>query len=287
MSRIVHLALKVEDLERTTEFYRTVFGFKEMNTAKVRDHTSRHLSDGVIDVALIKYDPGTQSAESKAAGEGPCIHHFAVEVDSIAKAKRCVGYEKVQLMPPDRVRLNSDCVSIDLGGLGKGYAVERAMQILQGAGIEHAVVQALPEPLVGVFERQLARGERADAAGDDQLLRGEFVLLCDDGQWGCAIAIAPLQSHDFLAEVYLGLPLAELLGHALDQVLGQHLGESGDVEDVFLGIQRGELAAELIERIDDPERRAAHARVETREHAGRAGSDDGDIFEVGCHRGEW
>lgn len=91
MSRIVHLALKVEDLERTTEFYRKVFGFKEMNTEKVRDHTSRHLSDGVIDVALIKYDPGTQSAESKAAGEGPCIHHFAVEVDSIAKAKQQIA----------------------------------------------------------------------------------------------------------------------------------------------------------------------------------------------------
>jgi len=90
MSRIVHLALKVEDLERTTEFYQKVFGFKEMNTEKVRDHTSRHLSDGVLDVALIKYDPGTQSAESKAAGEGPCIHHFAVEVDNIDAATRQV-----------------------------------------------------------------------------------------------------------------------------------------------------------------------------------------------------
>ena len=90
MSRIVHLALKVEDLERTTEFYQKVFGFKEMNTEKVRDHTSRHLSDGVLDVALIKYDAGTASAESKAAGEGPCIHHFAVEVDNIAAATRQV-----------------------------------------------------------------------------------------------------------------------------------------------------------------------------------------------------
>ena len=90
MSRIVHLALKVEDLERTTEFYQKVFGFVEMNTEKVRDHTSRHLSDGVLDVALIKYDAGTESAESRAAGEGPCIHHFAVEVDSIAAATRQV-----------------------------------------------------------------------------------------------------------------------------------------------------------------------------------------------------
>jgi lactoylglutathione lyase len=90
MSRIVHLALKVDDLERTTEFYQKVFGFKEMNTEKVRDHTSRHLSDGVLDVALIKYDAGSESAESKAAGEGPCIHHFAVEVDNVAAATKQV-----------------------------------------------------------------------------------------------------------------------------------------------------------------------------------------------------
>src|SRR4029453_19210196 len=70
MNRIVHLALKVEDLERPTEFYRKVFGFKEMNTAKVRDHTSRHLSDGMLDVALIKYDADTQSPESRAGGGG-------------------------------------------------------------------------------------------------------------------------------------------------------------------------------------------------------------------------
>src|ERR1041385_357620 len=93
MNRIVHLALKVDDLERTTEFYQKVFGFKEMNTEKVRDHTSRHLSDGVLDVALIKYDAGTQSAESRASGEGPCIHHFAVEVADLRSEERRVGEE--------------------------------------------------------------------------------------------------------------------------------------------------------------------------------------------------
>ena len=86
MSRIVHLALKVDDLERTTEFYRSVFGFVEVNTEKVRDHTSRHLSDGRLDVALIRYDAGTQSKESKASGDGPCIHHFAIEVADVARA---------------------------------------------------------------------------------------------------------------------------------------------------------------------------------------------------------
>lgn len=85
MNRIVHLALKVDDLENTTEFYRKVFGFEEVVTKKTRDHTSRHLTDGDLDFTLIKYDAGTQSAESKASGEGPCIHHFAIEVEDVEK----------------------------------------------------------------------------------------------------------------------------------------------------------------------------------------------------------
>jgi lactoylglutathione lyase len=92
-SRIVHLALKVDDLEKTTEFYQKVFGFWETETRKTRDHLSRHLTDGAIDFTLIKYDEGTDSAESKASGEGPCIHHFAVEVEDLKTAtNEIVGY---------------------------------------------------------------------------------------------------------------------------------------------------------------------------------------------------
>ena len=84
-NRIVHLALKVENLEETTAFYQKVFGFWEVETKKTRDHLSCHLTDGAMDFTLIKYDEGAQSAESKASGSGPCIHHFAIEVDDIEK----------------------------------------------------------------------------------------------------------------------------------------------------------------------------------------------------------
>jgi len=90
MARIVHIALKVDDLEKTTRFYENVFGFKEMNTSKIRDHTSRHLSDGAIDLALIKYDR-EESAESLASGQGPCIHHFAIEVEDTDKYVAEIG----------------------------------------------------------------------------------------------------------------------------------------------------------------------------------------------------
>jgi lactoylglutathione lyase len=86
MSRIVHLALKVDEIQKSGDFYQSVFGFQDAETKKTRDHTSRHMTDGGIDFTLLKYDAGTQSAESRAAGDGPCIHHFAIEVEDIAQA---------------------------------------------------------------------------------------------------------------------------------------------------------------------------------------------------------
>jgi lactoylglutathione lyase len=91
VNRIVHLALKVDDLARSSEFYERVFGFREVGTEKVRDHTSRHLSDGTIDLSLMQYDALTRSAESQAAGSGPCIHHFGVEVDDLVEAARQIA----------------------------------------------------------------------------------------------------------------------------------------------------------------------------------------------------
>ena len=85
MARIVHIAVKVDDLEKATEFYENTFGFVEVQTGQVRDHTSRHLTDGTIDLALIKYD-SEDSAESRAAGVGPCIHHFGIEVDDMKES---------------------------------------------------------------------------------------------------------------------------------------------------------------------------------------------------------
>jgi thiamine biosynthesis lipoprotein len=60
----------------------------------------------------------------------------------IASAKRCVGYEKIEMSAPDRIRFDSDCLEIDLGGIGKGYAVDRAIAVLKAAGIRHALVNA-------------------------------------------------------------------------------------------------------------------------------------------------
>ncbi len=61
---------------------------------------------------------------------------------AIANARRCVGYDKIEIREPNLIRLHAGCVEIDLGGIGKGYAVDRAIEVLSSAGIRHAMVNA-------------------------------------------------------------------------------------------------------------------------------------------------
>jgi catechol 2,3-dioxygenase-like lactoylglutathione lyase family enzyme len=80
MARIVHIALKVEQLEKATKFYEDVFGIYQTKTGHARGHTSRHMTDGNIDLALMVYD-SEDVEEAQLAGAGPCIHHFGIEVE--------------------------------------------------------------------------------------------------------------------------------------------------------------------------------------------------------------
>ena len=81
MSRIVHIAIKVDDLEKSTKFYEDVFGIYQTKTGHARGHTSRHMTDGNIDFAIMTYD-SEDEAEAKLIGKGPGIHHYGVEVEN-------------------------------------------------------------------------------------------------------------------------------------------------------------------------------------------------------------
>ncbi len=62
--------------------------------------------------------------------------------DEETAARRCVGYEKILLTPPSAVAFSSDCLRVDLGAIGKGYAVDRAADTLRRSGIEAALIDA-------------------------------------------------------------------------------------------------------------------------------------------------
>jgi len=74
----------------------------------------------------------------KAALSGESIPSVAQQ----QQAQACVGYEKILLTPPDQITFQCDCVQLDLGAIGKGYAVDRAVTMLYSLGIRNALINA-------------------------------------------------------------------------------------------------------------------------------------------------
>jgi thiamine biosynthesis lipoprotein len=66
------------------------------------------------------------------------------------KVRACVGYQKVELLPTDRVEFHSPCLQIDLGAIGKGYALDRAADVLRAHGISRALLDAGGSTMVAI-----------------------------------------------------------------------------------------------------------------------------------------
>jgi FAD:protein FMN transferase len=91
------------------------------------------LSGGKFDISIA---PLVDLWKATIAGEG---------APSLAKqqaARACVGYEKIELTPPDQITFHSSCMRLDLGAIGKGYAVDRAAEVLRSSGIHNALINA-------------------------------------------------------------------------------------------------------------------------------------------------
>lgn len=81
---------------------------------------------------------------------GPIARLWKAEIEGGAapskaqeeRLRRCVGWRKVVLLPPNRVEFRSSCMALDLGAIGKGYAVDRAAAVLRSYGIERALISA-------------------------------------------------------------------------------------------------------------------------------------------------
>jgi len=91
------------------------------------------LSDGKFDISIA---PLVNLWKAAIAGEG------APSSARQEAARACVGYEKIELIPPDHITLHSSCMQLDLGAIGKGYAVDRAAEVLHSSGIHNALINA-------------------------------------------------------------------------------------------------------------------------------------------------
>ena len=92
-------------------------------------HAYSVLTDGAFDITFA----GVGALYDYRAGVQPDEHMLGKTLDAIS-------FLNLELLPGLKVQFNQDAMRIDLGGIAKGYAIDRAIAIFKDAGVEHAWV---------------------------------------------------------------------------------------------------------------------------------------------------
>src|SRR6267378_4406972 len=89
MAKLRHIAVVVRDLERAARFYEQVFDLERVGEEHIDMGSAIYLSDGVINLALLKYK-GEAGSGLKDAASFVGAHHFGFQVDDLEAAKKRV-----------------------------------------------------------------------------------------------------------------------------------------------------------------------------------------------------
>ena len=66
-AKLRHIAVSVPDLKRAAEFYKSTFGLEEVNYVETPYGDGLSLSDGVINLTLLKFHTATLPARARQA----------------------------------------------------------------------------------------------------------------------------------------------------------------------------------------------------------------------------
>ncbi|PWU12732.1 MAG: hypothetical protein C5B50_20940 [Verrucomicrobia bacterium] len=102
--------------------------------------------------------------------------------DELATAAKAVGYEKLRLNAKNRsVTLLAPNMRLDLGGIGKGYAADQALKVLNSRDIRRALVAASGDIAIGDPPPE-QKGWKVDITGigrhDDKAVRSILLHNC-------------------------------------------------------------------------------------------------------------
>lgn len=83
MGKIKHIAIATQDPDQTAQFYIKVFGLKEIAKINSPGATGFHLTDGEINLAILKFK-NDQTAGVPQGKDYTGLHHIGFEVESLA-----------------------------------------------------------------------------------------------------------------------------------------------------------------------------------------------------------
>ncbi len=104
MGRIQHLAIASQDPEKQAEFYKAVFGFKEVRRLDNPRARGVVLTDGAINISVLYFKQDQIGHGLEFTG----LHHFGVFVDDLegtadkCLANGCVAYDELPEEPSEK-----------------------------------------------------------------------------------------------------------------------------------------------------------------------------------------
>jgi|ERR1051326_1242608 catechol 2,3-dioxygenase-like lactoylglutathione lyase family enzyme len=87
MARLRHFAIVVRDLDKSAQFYESVFELRRVGREDLEFASAIYLSDGVINLALLNYR-GERGSGLKDAKNFVGAHHFGFQVENIAETQK-------------------------------------------------------------------------------------------------------------------------------------------------------------------------------------------------------
>ncbi len=109
MARLRHIALSVPDPEKTAQFYEKAFGMKRIGTLDHAQASGVYLSDGVINMAVLRYK--LDEVVYKEGGKDYVgLQHFGFWVDDLEQTREKIetngGSYLTGAPPPESERAN-------------------------------------------------------------------------------------------------------------------------------------------------------------------------------------
>jgi len=127
MVKIRHIALSVPNPEKSAHFYEQALGLKRVGEGHSPMATVIYLSDGYLNLALIRYESDEMAGKERGK-DYVGVHHFGFKVDDVGEAERRVeehGGVFFMDQPPDQKNMyyekkfrDPDGIIFDLTHLG-------------------------------------------------------------------------------------------------------------------------------------------------------------------------
>lgn len=147
-SAIDQAFLAMEEVDYMMSNYKSTSELSRMNREAANEVKVSEELYGVIKSAA-SYSMKTGGAFDVTVGPLMTVWNAAKEEDkapsdeAVAQALMSVGYEKLKLEDASSsVKFNAPGMSIDLGGIAKGYALDKAIDKLKELGVKNAMVNA-------------------------------------------------------------------------------------------------------------------------------------------------